>query len=211
MSRSSAPFSPVQSRRRAEWYAQRGGTAAAVQATQAQQTHLQQMQEIGETTSPPASLGAGPVSDLHPAPSNAAAAVAAAGATAADTARLPVDRAAARSVLQPVASSDAAVAAGTAEASVALATCTPSGCAAAGSDSAAETAAATDGSIVSGSGISSSAHGPSGQQQVHVTKKIGLKGGFGIGKKRSKRKDGNVFGAAAAEVRVWSPSRSLAQ
>ena len=31
-------------------------------------------------------------------------------------------------------------------------------------------------------------------------KKIGLKGGFGIGKKRTKRKGANIFGAAAAEV-----------
>ena len=207
MSRSSAPFSPVQSRRRAEWYAQRGRTGAAVQATQAQQTHLQQMQEIGAASSRPVSLGVCVVSNLHPADSNAAAAGAAAGATGADTASLPlVDRGAARSVLQPA----VAVVAGTAEASASLATCTPTRHAAGSSASAAETTAPTDGSSVSGN-VFSAEHGPSGQQQVHLTKKIGLKGGFGIGKKRSKRKGGNVFGAAAAEVRVWSPTRFLAR
>lgn len=191
MSRSSAPFSPVQSRRRAEWYAQRGGTA------QAQHIQLQQMQGVGAlaASNPATNPAVGDMAPLQPAASSAVAANAATSAAAvAATSQPAVDPAPACSAVQPAASSTVAVGAGSAEASAAAAAAFPG--------SATGTTAATGDSSVSGSGPSSSEHCPPGQQQVQATKKIALKGGFGIGKKRSKRKGGNIFGAAAAEVRL---------
>ena len=180
MSRSSAPFSPVQSRRRAAWYAQRGGTGAAVaaQAQTAQQVPalLQEVAAAGQPAANPA----------DPAPASSAAAVEAASQPAARLTAGPVAAAEASATHMNVAGpSDLAVPA-----------------AAAAPHAASDTSSLSD----SGSSASGSAHGPGQQQgQASHAKKLGLKGGFGIGKKRLKRKGGNIFGAAAAEVLRFAP------
>ena len=180
MSRSSAPFSPVQSRRRAAWYAQRGGTGAAVAAQE--QTAQQVPASLQEVAAGDqlAAIAAGP------APASSAAAAEAAS--------------------QPAARLAAAAGAAAAEASATRGAFAGASDLA-GSAAAAAPHAASDGSSrpASSSSASGSAQGPGQPQgQASHAKKLGLKGGFGIGKKRL-RKGGNIFGAAAAEVLRFAP------